>query len=63
MTHIEQFKEMLKSLNYSFNVVNESEYDLIQVSSDGDKVHGYIGFVADFSFNKDGSINNIGIYE
>lgn len=63
MTHIEQLKAMLISIGYNPEVVVEDGKQMITLSSNGDKVHGYIGFVAHFEFKEDGSLDNVGIYE
>lgn len=62
-THIESFLEMLISIGYSGEVLQEKGKFGVSISSNGDKVHGYMGFVAHFEFNPDGSLNNVGIYE
>jgi hypothetical protein len=62
-THIESFLEMLISIGYSGEVLQERDKFGVSISSNGDKVHGYMGFVAHFEFNPDGSLNNVGIYE
>lgn len=63
MTHLEQLKAMLISIGYNPEVVIEDGKQMITLSSNQDKVHGYIGFVAHFEFKEDGSLDNIGIYE
>lgn len=62
-THMEQFKEMLASIGYKPKVVVEGDKQAITLSSNRDKVHGYMGFVAHFEFKEDGSLDNVGIYE
>ena len=66
-THLEQFKEMLISIGYTPKIVIEGNKQSITLeggrASDGDKVHGYMGFVAHFEFKEDGSLDNVGIYE
>jgi hypothetical protein len=62
-THLSNFVEMLQSIGYN-PVLNMEENKIsIEVSSNQDKVHGYVGFVAHFEFKEDGSLDNIGIYE
>ena len=63
MTHLEQFKEMLISIGYELEIEVEGNKQVITLSSNRDKVHGYTGFVATFEFKEDGSLDNIGIYE
>ena len=63
MTHLEQFKAMLISIGYNPEVVVEDGKQMITLSSNQDKVHGYMGFVAHFEFKEDGSLDNVGIYE
>lgn len=63
MTHIEQLKAMLISIGYNPEVVVEDGKQMITLSSNRDKVHGYMGFVAHFEFKEDGSLDNVGIYE
>ena len=63
MTHIEQLKAMLISIGYNPEVVVEDGKQMITLSSNLDKVHGYSGFVAHFEFKEDGSLDNVGIYE
>ena len=62
-THLENFKEMLVSIGYTPELVVEGNKTMITLSSNRDKVHGYMGFVAHFEFKKDGSLDNVGIYE
>ena len=64
MTHIEQLKAMLISIGYEPKIVIEDDKQSITLEGKrGSKVHGYIGFVAHFEFKKDGSLDNVGIYE
>lgn len=63
MTHIEQLKAMLISIGYNPEVVVEGNKQSIAIASNGGKVHGYLGFVADFQFKENGSLDNVGIYE
>lgn len=63
MTHLEQFKAMLISIGYIPEIVEENGKKSITLSSNRNKVHGYMGFVAHFEFNEDGSLDNVGIYE
>ncbi len=62
-THLENFKEMLVSIGYTPELVVEDNKTMITLSSNRDKVHGYMGFVAHFEFKEDGSLDNVGIYE
>lgn len=62
-THLENFKEMLVSIGYTPELVVEGNKTMITLSSNRDKVHGYMGFVAHFEFKEDGSLDNVGIYE
>jgi hypothetical protein len=66
-THLMQLKNMLKSIGFDGIVEEGEDKDAIDInadfSSDRKKVHGYQGFTARFEFNKDGSLNNVGIYE
>lgn len=54
---------MLESIQYSFEVHETELFDMIEISSDGNNVHAYQGFVTTLEFNKDGSLKTIGIYE
>lgn len=62
-THLEKFKEMLVSIGYTPELEVEGNKTMITLSSNRDKVHGYMGFVAHFEFKEDGSLDNVGIYE
>jgi di/tripeptidase len=62
-THLEQFIEMLNSIGYTPKIEEEENKKAITLSSNGENVHGYMGFVAHFEFKKDGSLDNVGIYE
>lgn len=62
-THLSQFVKMLTSIGYTPTIEMEEDKIMISLSSNNDKVHGYMGFVAHFEFKKDGSLDNIGIYE
>ena len=62
-THLDNFIEMLVSIGYTPELVVEGNKTMITLSSNRDKVHGYMGFVAHFEFKKDGSLDNVGIYE
>jgi hypothetical protein len=62
-THLDNFKEMLVSMGYTPELEVADNKTMITLSSDGHKVHGYLGFVARFEFKEDGSLDNVGIYE
>lgn len=62
-THLDQFKDMLISIGYNPEIKHDNDRLCITLSSNQENVHGYMGFVAHFEFNEDGSLNNIGIYE
>jgi len=62
-THLSNFVEMLQSIGYAPILNIEENKISIEVSSNLDRVHGYMGFVAQFEFKEDGSLDNIGIYE
>jgi|GEM_PF-4203064 hypothetical protein len=62
-THLDNLTEMLVSIGYIPKITEEGDRKIITISDNNGKVSGYIGFVAEFYFNEDGSLNNIGIYE
>jgi hypothetical protein len=63
MNHLEQFKIMLASIGYNPEIIAENGKQAITLSSNGEKVHGYMGFVAHFEFDENGNLDNVGIYE
>jgi hypothetical protein len=63
LTHLQQLETMLKSIGYQVEIVSRNNKHEITITSNGENVTGYLGFVADFEFNEDGSLKNIGIYE
>ena len=67
-THLQHLQAMLESIGFATRADYSGDLDAVEVTAqtsnpEKSKVHGYQGFVARFEFNKDGSLNNVGIYE
>lgn len=65
MTDLEMFLYLLTKLNAvpTYHKGHEGKSVILELSKDGENIHGYSGFVTSFEFDTDGNIMNIGIYE
>lgn len=64
MTDLENFVAMM--LKIKANPSGECHEDgsiTLDLEDDGNNIGGYMGFVASFSFDKEGNLSGVGIYE
>lgn len=64
MTDLENFAAMMLKIKANVSVTNYDDGGIsIDLTEDGNNISGYMGFVATFSFDKDGNLSGVGIFE